>query len=105
MCYYGSMKKFFLLILISFIALPSFGMNFGMYKPEEDYGLIDGFKFNFSKRDRAEAGDKLIQLKQEVPGEKERMQREKERYEANKDRKEDEEYQMFRFMLEDTVAF
>ncbi len=92
-------------LIISFLILFSgqvFAMNFGMYKPEEDYGLIDGFKLNFGKR---EEGKKFIELKTEIPEEKERMEKEKARYEANKDQKADDEYQLFKFMLDDTVAF
>lgn len=79
-------------------------LNFGMYKPEEDYGLIDGIKFNFGKKERAE-GKGLIQLKTTIPEEKERMEKEKAKYEASKDQRADDEYQMFKFMLDDTVAF
>lgn len=79
-------------------------LNFGMYKPEEDYGLIDGIKLNFGKKERAE-GKSLIQLKTEMPEEKERMEKEKAKYEANKDQKADDEYQMFKFMLDDTIPF
>ncbi len=99
------MKKIFILYLIFFSSLSQvYAINFGMYKPEEDYGLIDGLKFNFSRQDRAE-GKQLIQLKTEMPEEKERMEKEKAQYEADKDRKADDEYQMFKFMLDDTIAF
>ncbi len=99
------MKKILILSFIFlFINSEAFALNFGMYKPEEDYGLIDGIKLNVGKKDRAE-GKKLIQLKTEIPEEKERMEKEKAKYEANKDKKADDEYQMFKFMLDDTIAF
>ena len=100
------MKKIIVLLsVLSLLQSQTFAINFGMYKPEEDYGLIDGIQLNFSKRDREQAGDKFIQLKQEVPGEKERMEREKAQYEKDKDQKADDEYQMFKFMLDDTIPF
>lgn len=98
------MRKLSALISIMLFMAPScFGMNFGMYKPEDDYGLIDGFKINFGK-ERAER-NKLIEVKSEMPGEKERMAKEKARYEADEDKKADDEYQMFKFMLDDTIPF
>lgn len=99
------MKKILTALFFIFLIQPaSFGLNFGMYKPEEDYGLIDGLKFNFSKQDRLE-GKQLIQLKTEDSKEKARMEKEKKAYEANKDQKADDEYQMFKFMLDDTIPF
>ena len=99
------MKKILILsLLILFASTDAFALNFGMYKPEEDYGLIDGIKLNIGKKDREE-GKKLIQLKTEIPEEKERMEKEKAIYQANKDKKDDDEYQMFKFMLDDTIAF
>lgn len=80
-----------------------FAINFGMYKPEEDYGLIDGFKLNLGKKKDEKV--QLIQLKSEVEGEHERLEKEKKIYEANKDKKDDDEYQMFKFMLDNTVAY
>ena len=99
------MKKFFVLLSLLFIIQSEVcAINFGMYKPEEDYGLIDGIKLNFDRREREEAG-KFIQLKQDVPGEKERMEKEKAQYDKDKDQKADDEYQMFKFMLDDTIPF
>ena len=92
------MKKIFVLLSLLFIIQSEVcAINFGMYKPEEDYGLIDGIKLNFDRREREEAG-KFIQLKQDVPGEKERIDK-------DKDQKADDEYQMFKFMLDDTIPF
>ncbi|MCD8024087.1 MAG: hypothetical protein LUE64_00965 [Candidatus Gastranaerophilales bacterium] len=97
------MKKILVLFLL-FTALECHALTFGMYKPEEDYGLIDGIKLNLGKKDRTE-GKSVIQLKTEMPEEKERMEKEKAKYEANKDQKADDEYQMFKFMLDDTIPF
>ena len=99
------MKRFFILCLIfSIFAGPVSALNFGMYKPEEDYGLIDGFKINFSKEKRQER-HKLFELTDDIPEERARIKREKEYYEKHKDQKSDDEYQMFKFMLDDTIAF
>lgn len=99
------MKKIVVLFLIFIATIPEvFALNFGMYKPEEDYGLIDGIKLNLGKKDRAE-GKKVIELKTENPEEQKRLEKEKARWEANKDQKADDEYQMFKFMLDDTIPF
>lgn len=99
------MKKILLLTLILCLTIiQTHALNFGMYKPEEDYGLIDGFKINAGKKERAE-GKQLIQLRSDIPEEKERIEKEKEYYEKNKDPKADDEYQMFKFMLDDTIPF
>ena len=99
------MKKILVLFTIIAISVPqAFAINFGMYKPEEDYGLIDGFKINFGRRAKEE-GKKFIELTSEDPVERARLEKEKARYEADKDQKADDEYQMYKFMLEDTVAF
>lgn len=77
--------------------VPSFGLNFGTYKTETDYGLIDGFKFNFFNREKDAP---LVQLKSETQEEKIRLEKEK-----NKPKEEQDEIQLFRFMLDNTVAF
>lgn len=98
------MKKILIsLLIINLCVSQVYAMSFGMYKPEEDYGLIDGFKLNVGKNKDPNAG--LFQLKSEVLGEKERMEKEKAKDEANKDKKTDDEYQLFKFMLDDTVPF
>ncbi|GBF22687.1 hypothetical protein tpqmel_0091 [Candidatus Gastranaerophilus sp. (ex Termes propinquus)] len=74
-------------------------MTFGMYQPEEEYGLLDGFKFNlFKKRDK---GEKLIEIKSETAGEKERLEREKLKPKAS----DSDEYEQYRFLREGVVTF
>lgn len=93
------MKKITLLtiLFLIFSQIPTFAINFGMYKSESDYGLIDGFKWNLFKR---EPGQPMVQLRSEIPEEQVRLEKEKARP------KDDQaEVQMYRFMLEDTVAF
>ena len=68
------MKKIFpVLALLLFFQSPIFAVNFGSYKSETDYGLIDGFKFNFFNKE----GKPLVELKSETQEEKERLEREK----------------------------
>ena len=92
------MKKFFFIALISLlIQVPSFAINFGHYKSETDYGIIDGFKWNFFNR---EEGQPLVQIKSETKEEQERLEKEK-----NKPKEVQDDIRLYRFMLEDTVAF
>ena len=91
------MKKIFFAILISFILSPVFAINFGTYKTETDYGLIDGFKWNFFNREK---GQPLVQLKSETKEEQERIEKEK-----DKPKEVQDDIRLYRFMLENTVAF
>ncbi len=95
------MKKilYFSLVFLAFQA-SCLAVNFGTYKTETEYGLIDGFKWNFFNREK---GQPLVQLKSETEEEKARLEREKDK---PKEKMSDyEEVQMYRFMLDDTVAF
>ncbi len=92
------MKKFSLSILFLFFAvMPSFAINFGSYRSETDYGLIDGFKWNFFNREK---GQPLVQIKSETKEEQERIEREK-----NKPKEEQDDVQLYRFMTEDIVVY
>jgi hypothetical protein len=87
------MKKTILfLFTIILIQSPVFAMNFGQYKPETDYGLIDGFKFNFLNR---KDGQKLIEIRSETKEEQEKIEREK-----LKPPKPQDEMELFRFIRE-----
>ena len=91
------MKKIFFVILIPFFfQISTFGLNIGTYKTETEYGLIDGFKFNFFNKE----GKPFVQLKSETEEEKARIEREK-----NKPKEVQDDVRLYRFMLEDTVAF
>lgn len=94
------MKKILFLVLILNFLFPAFAVNFGMYQPEEEYGLIDGFKWNILKRDKDAP---LVQLKSETAEEKARL--EKEKGKPKQKMTDEEEIQMYRFMLEDTAVF
>ena len=92
------MKKIFYTVLfLVLVAAPSFAVNFGTYKTETDYGLIDGFKWNFFNREK---GQPLVQLKSETKEEQERLEKEK-----NKPKEVQDDVQLYRFMTEDIVAF
>ena len=92
------MKK---ILIISFLIsllfqLPLFAANFGSYKTETEYGIIDGFKWNFfNKEDKP-----FVELKSETKEEKERLERLKTHPEAPQD-----DIQLYRFMIDNVVAF
>ena len=79
------------------MSIPSYGVNFGTYKTESEYGLIDGFKWNFFNREK---GTPLVQLKSETQEEAIRLEKQK-----NKPKEEQDEAQMYRFMLDNVNAF
>ena len=92
------MKKiFFIVLFLLFLQLPSSAQNFGTYKTETEYGLIDGFKWNFFNREK---NAPLVQIKSETKEEQIRIESEK-----NKPKEEQDEIQLYRFMLDNTVAF
>ena len=89
-------KVLFLFVTFSFLILPTLGAVFGTYKAETDYGIIDGFKWNFFNRD----GKPFVELKSETKEEQERLEREK-----NKPKEVQDDVQLYRFMIDNTVAF
>ncbi len=92
------MKKIFVTFLfILFSVYPVFAVNFGSYKTETDYGLLDGFKWNFFNR---EEGQPLVQLKSETKEEQIRLEKEK-----DKPKEVQDDVQLYRFMIDDIVAF
>lgn len=91
------MKKIFLLTLLSLLLSPVYAVNFGSYKTETEYGLIDGFKWNFFNR---EEGMPLVQLKSETKEEQIRLEKEK-----LKPKEVQDDVQLYRFMIQDTVAY
>ncbi len=90
------MKK--TIILLFFLSvLPVWAVNFGTYKTETDYGLIDGFKWNFFNKDKDAP---LVQLKSETKEEIERLEKEKSKLKQDQD-----EIQMYKFMLDNVNVF
>jgi len=88
---------FFIILLLLSFQLPSSATGFGTYKTETEYGLIDGFKWNFFNREK---GQPLVEIKSETKEEQLRIEREK-----NKPKETQDDVRLYRFMLEDTVAF
>ena len=72
--------------------------TFGTYRQEYEYGLFDGIKFNILNRKKDE---KIIDIKDDVDKKVEKTVESKEA----QDKKDDVEYQMYKFMLDDTIAF
>ena len=72
-------------------------VNFGTYKTETEYGLIDGFKWNFFNRQKDQP---LVQLRSETKEEQIRLEKEK-----DKPKEEQDDVQLYRFMIDDIVAF
>ena len=92
------MKKFLLIsfLLFFFVQSPLFAVNFGSYKTETEYGIIDGFKWNFFNRE----GKPVVQLKSETPEEQKRLERIK-----DKPKEVQDDVRLYRFMLDNVVAF
>ena len=92
------MKKLILSVFIPFLFSTSgFAVTMGHYKQETDYGLIDGFKWNFFNRDK---NVPLVQIKSETEEEKIRIEKEK-----NKPKEVQDDVQLYKFMLDNVVAF
>ena len=89
-------KVLFLFLVLSFLCPSSLCATFGTYKSETDYGIIDGFKWNFFNR----SGKPFAELKSETKEEQERIEREK-----NKPKSEQDDVQLYRFMINNVVAF
>lgn len=70
--------------------------TFGTYRQEYEYGLFDGIKFNFFNKKK---GEKAIQLKEDVDKKIEKTEESKEL----QNKKDDDEYQMYKFMLDNTI--
>lgn len=44
----------FLVVFLCSISAPVFALNVGTYKTETEYGLLDGFKFNWKRKDKSQ---------------------------------------------------
>mgnify|MGYP001104817028 CR=1 FL=1 len=92
------MKKFVIfLVLILLTQNLAIASTFGTYKPEYEYGLFDGIKFNLLNKEKKD--DKIIQIREDADKKIEKTEESKE----IRDKKDDDEYQMYKFMLENTV--
>ncbi len=92
------MKKIFTFIMFSLLVQNTvMASTFGTYKPEYEYGLFDGIKFNLLNKEKKD--DKIIQIREDSDKKIEKTEESKE----IQDKKDDDEYQMYKFMLENTV--
>ncbi len=52
------MKKYISLLILSILMFmytaPCFAVNIGTYKTETEYGLLDGFKINWKRKDKSQ---------------------------------------------------
>lgn len=91
------MKKILAYILISLMVQNTvLATTFGTYKPEYEYGLFDGIKFNILNKKK---GEKVLEVKDDADKKIEHTAETKEA----QDQKDDDEYQMYKFMLENTI--
>ena len=49
-----SIMLFYILVFSTMSILPSFAVNIGTYKTETEYGLLDGFKVNWKRKDKSQ---------------------------------------------------
>lgn len=68
--------------------IPSYAINVGTYQSESEYGLIDGFKFNWKRKDKSQP---FIEPREEST----KKERDKERQEMKEN-----EYQYTKYMYE-----
>jgi hypothetical protein len=52
----------FLFVFVCAEAMPVFAINIGTYKTETEYGLLDGFKINWKRKDKSQ---KFIEAREE----------------------------------------
>lgn len=82
------LKKLIILLLIIQTAIPVYAINIGTYKTETEYGLLDGFKFNWKRKDKS------------TPFIEPREQSTKQEYEKEYQDYKDSEYERTKFMYE-----
>jgi|GEM_PF-1296980 len=95
------MKKVLLAIFVLFFCAPgaySDNLMIGTYKPETDFGLIDGFKWNIGKNRQ---GKKIIEVKADDPTEVEKAAQEK----FSPRNQVMSEYELLRYMQNNVVPF
>ncbi len=91
------MKKIFVyFLLIIFTQNTAGATTFGTYRAEYEYGLFDGIKFNILNKKK---GEKILDLKEDADKKVEKTKESKE----IQDKKDDDEYQMYKFMLDNTI--
>lgn len=79
---------FSLLFIIISLNAPVYAINVGTYQTETEYGLLDGFKINWKRKDKSQP---FIEAREEST----KQERDKERADIKKD-----EYQYTKYMYE-----
>ncbi len=90
---FKSITVFLLTLFVMSIAIPCYALNIGTYQTESEYGLFDGFKINWKKKD---PNQKFIEPRQEST--KLEAQKELEDYKES-------EYERTKYMYEGTAIF
>ena len=83
----------FILLIFQINLIPAFAINIGTYQTESEYGLLDGFKFNWKKKDKSQP---FVELREEST----KKEREKEKREIKEN-----EYQYTKYMYEGKAVF
>ena len=89
------MKKTLTIIIIALFLIPAksaFGVNFGYYKSDYEYGIFDSIKFNWRNREK---GQKFIELRTETEEGRKYLEQETKRNE-NDGLNENDRYRMIR---------
>ena len=90
------MKKiwatFFLLLIFTSLNQSVYGINFGYYKSDYEYGIFDSIKFNWRNREK---GQKFIELRTETEEGRKYLEQETKRYQ-NDGLNENERFRMIR---------
>ena len=79
---------FIVIVALSAISLPVMAVNIGTYQTESEYGLLDGFKINWNRKDKSQP---FMQPREESSKE----ERNKEKSDIKKD-----EYQYTKYLYD-----
>ena len=82
------LKTIIVFTIILSVVMPVYAVNIGTYKTETEYGLLDGFKFNWKRKDKSQ------------PFIEPREQSTKQEYEKEYQEYKDTEYERTKFMYE-----
>ena len=82
------LKILVVLMIIWSINIPVYAINVGTYKTETEYGLLDGFKINWKRKDKT------------TPFIEPREESTKQQYEKEYQEYKDSEYERTKFMYE-----
>ena len=77
-------KKILVLLIMVSNFLPALAVNVGTYKTESEYGLLDGFKFNWNRKDKSEPFVELREPTSQKEREKEKKELQENEYQYTK---------------------